>query len=233
MKTPILDERLASVAGKVRQDAVFADIGTDHAYLPVSLLCENKIRRAVCTDIAEGPLGKARKNAAAYGVADRCDFLLTDGLSGVENFPVTDVAICGMGGEMIADILKNAPRTLLSGVNYILQPMTKQDILREALGELGFSVDTEDYSIENGKYYLTLTAHFDGVVRVLSENEAFFGLPREKSRQTPAYLGYLSKKRRALQTAIAGKRDGNEDASKEERLLQSLFSILNGEEIQG
>ncbi len=228
MKTPILDDRLMSVARQIGQDAVFADVGTDHAYLPIFLLSEGKIKRAVCTDIAKGPLAKAKVNAERAGVADRCEFLLTDGLSGVENFPVTDVAVCGMGGEMIAEILKNASPKLRKGVNYILQPMTKQDTLREALAAMGFFIDAETYSSDGGKCYLTIKAHFDGVKREISRTEAFFGLKQENPSQNPAYMGYLSGKRRALQTAIAGKKDGNMDTAEEETLLRTLFEMING-----
>ena len=63
MKQPGIDARLASLAELVRQDAVFADVGTDHAYLPLFLLSEGRISRAACSDINALPLEKARENA--------------------------------------------------------------------------------------------------------------------------------------------------------------------------
>ena len=61
MKHPI-GKRLLSAAEFVRQGAYFADIGTDHAYLPLFLLEEEKIERAVCADINAGPLESAKNS---------------------------------------------------------------------------------------------------------------------------------------------------------------------------
>ena len=46
MRDSTLNVRLLSCAGLVRQDAVFADIGTDHAYLPIFLLKSGVIAKA-------------------------------------------------------------------------------------------------------------------------------------------------------------------------------------------
>ena len=89
----------------MRQGAVFADIGTDHAHLPIFLLKTGKIARAVAADVNEGPLDRARRNAMSEGVAEKIDFRLANGLAGMDELGLTDIAICGMGGELIAAIL--------------------------------------------------------------------------------------------------------------------------------
>ena len=101
--------RLASAAELVRQNAIFADIGTDHAYLPLFLLESGRINFAYCSDINEGPLASARKNAEERGMVDKMDFILTDGATVLRDRGITDYAICGMGGELIADIIHRAP----------------------------------------------------------------------------------------------------------------------------
>ena len=75
MKTAHLTPRLFCAAEFVRRGAVFADVGTDHAYLPIFLLEEGKISRAVCSDINEGPLLNAEKNASEHGVLEKIDFI--------------------------------------------------------------------------------------------------------------------------------------------------------------
>ncbi len=76
----LLDRRLRAVYDAVEPCGVFADVGSDHAYLPIFLLLEAVIQKALITDVRKGPLANSRKNALRYGVADRCEFLLGDGL---------------------------------------------------------------------------------------------------------------------------------------------------------
>ena len=156
--------RLSSVAKFVRQGAMFADVGTDHAYLPVFLLIRGVIDRAVCSDINAGPLANARATAAEYGVYEKIDFVLTDGAGELSDFGITDMAIAGMGGELIAEIIEGAPFLMRGGVRLVLQPMTKQEHLRRYLYEHGFSLVGEDYVCEGDKSYLILAAEYTGHV---------------------------------------------------------------------
>ena len=103
-----LDKRLLSCADYVRAGAVFADIGTDHGYLPLFLLRSGRIERAYLSDVNEGPLSSARANAASEGLLDRCEFTLADGAAALSGKGITDYAICGMGGELIASIIDAA-----------------------------------------------------------------------------------------------------------------------------
>ena len=91
-----LTPRLAAVARLVHQAAHLADVGTDHAYLPVRLLLDGRIEYAIAADLREGPLSRARETAARYGVEGRISFRLCDGLSGVGREEADTVAIAGM-----------------------------------------------------------------------------------------------------------------------------------------
>jgi tRNA (adenine22-N1)-methyltransferase len=145
-----------------RQDAVFADIGTDHAYLPIFLLREGRIRRAFCSDVNEGPLNKAKENAIDSGIVSGIEFYLTDGAAELFGKGITDFAICGMGGELIARIISEAPFLRDEGINLILQPMTKQAYLRRYLAEEGFSVKAEAYSADGHKNYVCFLVSYTG-----------------------------------------------------------------------
>ena len=79
MTQSTLDARLAAAAEYVRQGAVFADIGTDHAHLPIYLLECGRITQAVAADIAQGPLSRAQENASEHGLSDKIIFRQTDG----------------------------------------------------------------------------------------------------------------------------------------------------------
>ena len=101
-----IDARLLAVASLVSDGAYLADVGTDHAYLPIYLAEQGKISRAVASDIHKGPLESAEKNIREAGFSDRIHTVLTDGLQGLEPYPVTDIVIAGMGGLMIKGILE-------------------------------------------------------------------------------------------------------------------------------
>lgn len=226
MKSIALDGRLLSVAGFVRQDAVLADIGTDHAHLPVFLLKAGKIKRAVCSDINAGPLAVARANAACAGVADRIDFELTDGLIGLEKYPVTDYAVCGMGGELIAEIITKDKMLCRSGVRLILQPMTKPECVRWALGKIGFRILHEAFSHEGGKYYVCIVAEYDGIVREISEIEAVLGEKQADFDNLSSQIEYFCVKKRAQERKVTGKAEGGKDKENDALILDAINERL-------
>ena len=182
---PPLDERLSCAASFVRQDSVTADVGTDHAYLPVSLLLRGVSRFAVASDIHRGPLERARQNAAKYGVSDRMRFVLADGLAGVEpeREGVTDIVICGMGGELMARIVGESAYTRRKGVRLILQPMSAADDLRLFLAEAGYRIDDERLCRAAGKLYACLCAEYDGVRRTFTPAELLLGARNIEKRE--------------------------------------------------
>ena len=113
-----LPPRLAAIAALVPDGARLADVGTDHALLPIRLLLDGKIQSAVATDIRPGPLSRAKENAYAAGVQD-LSCVLCDGLTDVSPDSVDTVVIAGMGGENIAAILRaGAPEALSAGELY-------------------------------------------------------------------------------------------------------------------
>ena len=150
MKIPELSKRLMSAVGFVR-GGFLADVGTDHAYLPVYLYKLGKIRGAVAADINEGPLARARANIAAYGAGEGIETVLSDGLAKLEGYHPDDIVIFGMGGELIIHILDAAKWTRSKHIRLILQPMTQQEEVRSYLLENGFFIVGEALSEDDGK----------------------------------------------------------------------------------
>ena len=101
-----LGPRLRAIAELVPLGCrTLADIGTDHGYIPVSLLLEGRLDRAIAADIGAPPLDHARRTAGLYGVSERIDFRLGDGLAVVEPGEAEVIVIAGMGGDTITEIL--------------------------------------------------------------------------------------------------------------------------------
>ena len=223
----IPDKRLLSVAELVRQGAYFSDIGTDHAYLPIFLLQSGKIIRAVCSDINEGPLASAMENVREAGLIDKAEFVLSDGAERLSDYPITDFAICGMGGELIADIIeKSFDMFAKPGVRVIMQPMTRVSHLRKRLAALGFLTVAESYSKASGRYYLAIAAEYTGESCDISDFEAEFGKEPCRVNFSEEKQGYIKAKIASLEKAVRGKRLGGELPESEAEILKKAKEIF-------
>ena len=214
-----LSARLQAVADQVPQGAIFADIGTDHAYLPVWLLLNGRIEHAIAADLREGPLNRARETAEQYRVTSQISFRLCNGLADISPEEVDTIAIAGMGGETIAAILEAAPWTKDNKL-ILLQPMTSFPDLRLWLQQNGFSIEKETISREGKRLYSCLTVKV-GRMDPLSPAELWVG----RNNDDPLRGEFLShmegKVRRALEGQMAAS-DPNQDE------IQSLTEILDG-----
>jgi len=158
MKRIELTPRLQAVASFVPKGARLADIGTDHAYLPVSLILDEQIPGAVAADLRPGPLDRARKTAAEYGCTDKVTFRLCDGLSDVKSYETDVIAIAGMGGETISDILSAARWVKGKNLPVIMQPMSSQPELRRWLWKNGYDIQAEKLVREGDTIYVVIRA---------------------------------------------------------------------------
>ncbi len=221
-----LDDRLLSAAKFVRQGAIFADIGTDHAHLPIFLLKEGRISRAICSDINAEPLAKARENASAAGLLSKTEFYQTDGVRALSGLGITDYAICGMGGELIARIIEEAEELKNPAVRLILQPMSRQGELRRALARLGFSVLSESYSESRGKHYVCICAEFTGDEKEISDIQAGIGEYFPDNENLSSQISYLKAKKQAILRRIDGKKKSDISLDYDEALLRATEERL-------
>lgn len=157
------DKRLSEAAELISQGAVLADIGTDHAKLPVSLILSGKIDFAYLCDINEGPLSAAAELVREAGVEDKVKLVLTDGLRNLPLKEITDISICGMGGELISQILQNSLCREYSRISFILNPMSRDEALRRYFAEKGFVVKKEIAAVQSGRVYSVMNAVYTGV----------------------------------------------------------------------
>lgn len=190
-----LDERLSLCASFVREGTALADIGTDHAYLPVFLAQRGRIRSAVAADVREGPLENARSNIARCGVGDRVRTVLSDGLDGICADDADDIVMAGMGGELIVKLIDRTDWLSDSGKRLILQPMTRAYTLRQYLAEKGFDILDERACISVGKPYSVICCAYSGNVRRLTPEELYIGsLGGENTEASRMYIREMRKK---------------------------------------
>lgn len=174
-KYKIVDRRLEVAASFSRRGARVADIGTDHASLPIYLVGNDIAPCALACDINEGPLRAARLNIASAGLSDCIGTRLTDGLNGIEDYDPEDVYVLGMGGELISRIVLSSALSRKAGVRLILQPMTHTHDLRRDLLANGFNIADETLVKDRDRVYQIIVAEYDGILRTATQSELWLG----------------------------------------------------------
>ena len=148
-----LSKRMKAVASMVTPDYVLADIGTDHGYVPISLVQRKKIPKAIAMDINKGPLQRAREHIAEFQLEEFIETRLSDGVKKLKVGEVDSILIAGMGGELVIHILSDGMEVCRSVKELILQPQSELDKVRRFLRENKYKIVDEDMVIEDGKYY--------------------------------------------------------------------------------
>ena len=211
-----LGNRLELVSALIHHHGPFAclaDIGSDHALVAIRAMQNGDAALCVASDINKGPLERGRETAARYGVMPR--FALSDGFDALGEYSFDCACICGMGGELIADILSRYgahPDCLL-----LLQPMTAQDDLRAFLWQNGYEISEEHYVCERNKPYAVLCVRYTGKQTEYSYPDLFLGKERP---DTEAYCAYKAKMHAQAQKRRNGLLAKGLDTSDEDALIR-------------
>lgn len=199
MRELALQPRLQLLADMVPAGSRLADVGTDHGYLPVYLLQQGRISRAIASDIVDGPLQHARQTAAEYEV-DGIDFRLCPGLDAIAPHEADTVVIAGMGGETIQAILSAAPWTADGSHLLLLQPMTKVEYLRKWLVDNGYAF-TEERLVWDKDHLYPVFAVRGGTQPPLTAAQQYGGVLLDGD---PLYGAYLDERIGKLQKTVEG-----------------------------
>lgn len=219
-----LDSRLSAVAELVREGSRFADIGTDHAYLPTYLLLNKKIEYAYCSDLRVGPLKNAEETVKKYGLLDKVTLRLSDGLKGYKAGEVNEIAVAGMGGMLISEFIDDTPWLKDKEMHLILQPMTHSEDTRIALYRNGFYIDKEVAIKDGDKLYIIISAFYSGECKELSNASAVIGkLNQNTDEISKEYLQSLLKKYSIKLEAL---KNANKDFADIENIVKELTKCL-------
>ena len=186
-------EAALELLAKCESNALFADIGSDHAFFAIEAIKRGIAERAIASDINPLPLQKGRENAEKQALD--IEFVLSDGFDSIENKGVTSAAVCGMGGELIAGMLLRSETA--HRCELILQPMSAPEELRRSMWENGFLIIEEKFVTDSGKPYVIIRAKYSGNNTKYSYCDLYLGQSRPRC---DAFSEYCKK------SAIAAKK---------------------------
>lgn len=172
MKLPISD-RLLACAGFVHPGDRVADIGCDHGYLSIHLLCQGIASSAIASDVRQQPLQCAIRNAEKYGVQDKIEFHLSDGVNAIPR-DFTCMVCAGMGADTMIHILEDAPWLKAEQYRLILQCQSKTPMLRKYLSDNGFSIRKESVLRDGRFLYTIMEVSYDPDAPRLTPAQCYF-----------------------------------------------------------
>lgn len=185
-------QRIEKMASLVPVGKVVADIGTDHAYLPVYLLRNSIVPRVIAIELNPGPLKTAKSTVKKYNLQEKVEVRSGDGLQPLEPGEADVIVIAGMGGSTINSILAGSPEVAKSFEKLILQPMNEVHLVRSYLQSHGFRLVDEELVLEDNRYYEVLVAQ-PGHSSEFNEMLLEIG-PILFNKKHPLLAGYLEEK---------------------------------------
>lgn len=221
-----IDNRLKVCADMVSGNGIVCDVGTDHAYLPAYLIENNICDYAIASDINEGPLKFAQQTLIKYHIEDKIRLLKSDGLKNIPSENVSDVVIAGMGGETIAEIISGT-QWLKSGVNLVLQPMTRAGYLRKWLYKNGFEIAEEKAVIQDRFIYTAIRAFYSGYKFNIGKVTEITG---RINIETDAGMKYCQNQLSKINNIAMGlsKAGKTEDSQEYQRIAERLTIMMEG-----
>ena len=214
-----LKGRLGAIADKIPQCDTLADIGTDHAYIPVFAVQNSLCRKAIAADVKSGPVNIASRNVKRYGYENHIETRLGYGLEPLKENEAEVIVIAGMGGVLIQEIMAGSLETARNAKVLILQPMNLAEVLRKWLYENGFDILEETLAEEGEKIYTILNVKWTGESRELDEFYHYIGYGLAQ-RKDALFKRYAMNKLKLLKKKITGMQKAVKQAEELEKLIE-------------
>lgn len=185
-----LSKRLQAVAEMVTDGSSIADIGTDHAFLPIELVRSGRISFALAMDINKSPLERAIEHISQYGLSDIIKCRLSNGMNKLDKDEVDCAVIAGMGGDLISEIISSDHDKVKE---VIVSPHTHPETVRRTLRKYNYKIVSEDFVIDSEKYYPIIKAvktHSNDISETECPEYDYFGklLIQDRNSNLKQYL---------------------------------------------
>lgn len=204
---------MKTIIESINKENTVADIGTDHAYIPIRLIQDKRCSHVIASDIRQGPVEAARHSVEKYNLSKHIEIRKGSGLSTLSKGEADVIIISGMGGILISQILSENIEIARSANRLILQPMNAQYELRHFLEENGFPITGEDLASEGFKVYNFIFVTNTEKQSVEYKNEIDYHLP-PCLYENKHFKALREKKRREFTKILAGQsRSSNPDKS--------------------
>ncbi len=198
----ILSKRLLTIASLVPPGGRIADVGTDHGYIPIYLVKNGVAKSAIAMDVRSGPLSRAAEHVEEYGLSDRIELRLSDGLNALSAGEADTVVISGLGGPLMVDILERGKQTADAVDCFVLSPQSDIPGVRIFLRENDYRIEREAFVLDDGKYY-TVMQVFHGESRPGRIVDDLYG--RDLLDRADPVLGeFLQKQRERCERLLPG-----------------------------
>ncbi len=171
----MLTNRLLAITNMIIPGQAAADIGSDHAFLPIYLVEEGIVPKVIATEITEGPFFRAQETIVGSRGKDYIELRKGDGLQPLQKGEVATVIIAGMGSDTICSILSHDWDKAASFQRFVFQPMSRPYMLRATLAEQGWPILDEILVTENNRIFVIIKSRPGKIPYTLSRLELDIG----------------------------------------------------------
>lgn len=225
----MISERLKTLVLMAPSCNTAADIGTDHGFVPIWLIRENKASHVIASDLRRGPLETASAHIAEAGLTDRIETRLGSGLKVLKPEEADLIILAGMGGKLISALLSACPDVVSAASYLLLSPHRDVSDVRGTVEALSFSIDREEMVEEEGKFYPIILAVNRPPERPGTDLEQKYGpcFLREKPEPFLRFLASEAKKKQAVLNKLEHGRSNQRSESKRSLIKAELDEIVS------
>lgn len=227
--------RLKMVYDMIPECDILGDVGTDHAFLPIYAIQTGKCKKAIASDLREGPLYIAKKNIAASGLSNHIETIMSNGLKGYIGKDCNVIVIAGMGGLTICNILSDwvsdckQYKYFPGNISLILQPNTHEFEVRKCLWDNGFEIIDEQAIKDGNHVYISFHTKYTDELKEYSEMELYVGkiMSKRMSENDILYFNSLKNKYNNILKGLLMRKAPPKEVLSRIILVQNILKELN------